>query len=136
MPVEQVFLFFLIFLTQFNDVAQFTWGKLFGRHKVVPSVSPNKTVEGLLGGVATTTLLGWAIAPYLTPLGMPMSLLAGTMIGLAGFVGDVVISAVKRDIGVKDSGRLIPGHGGIMDRIDSLTFTAPLFFHFIYYLHY
>ena len=129
-------LFFLIFLTQFNDVAQFTWGKLFGRHKVVPSVSPNKTVEGLLGGVATTALLGWAIAPYLTPLGMPMSLLAGTMIGLAGFVGDVVISAVKRDIGVKDSGRLIPGHGGIMDRIDSLTFTAPLFFHFIYYLHY
>ncbi len=129
-------LFFLIFLTQFNDVAQYTWGKLFGRHPVVPRVSPNKTREGLLGGVLTTVLAAWLIAPHLTPLTGREALAGGLLIGLGGFLGDVVISAVKRDIGVKDSGSLIPGHGGIMDRVDSLTFTAPLFFHYLYYLHY
>ncbi len=129
-------LLFLIFLTQFNDVAQYVWGKLFGRHKAIPAVSPNKTVEGLLGGIATTTLLAWLIAPHLTPLVSWEAPVAGLIIGFAGFVGDVTISALKRDLGVKDSGTLIPGHGGILDRIDSLTFTAPLFFHFIYYLHY
>lgn len=129
-------LLFLIFLTQFNDVAQYIWGKLFGRHKVIPAVSPNKTVEGLLGGIATTTLLAWLIAPHLTPLVSWEAPVAGLIIGFAGFVGDVTISALKRDLGVKDSGTLIPGHGGILDRIDSLTFTAPLFFHFIYYMHY
>jgi phosphatidate cytidylyltransferase len=129
-------LLFLIFLTQFNDVAQFFWGKLFGRRKVVPTVSPNKTVEGLLGGIATTTCLAWLIAPYLTPLATWQAPVAGLIIGFAGFVGDVTISALKRDLGVKDSGALIPGHGGVLDRIDSLTFTAPLFFHYIYYLHY
>lgn len=129
-------LFYLVFLSQFNDVAQYTWGKLFGKRPVVPKVSPKKTVEGLLGGVLTTTLIGWLIAPYLTPLSGWWAVLAGLIIGLSGFFGDVVISAIKRDIGVKDSGNLIPGHGGIMDRIDSLTFTAPLFFHYLYYLHY
>jgi phosphatidate cytidylyltransferase len=129
-------LFYLVFLSQFNDVAQYTWGKLFGKRPVVPKVSPKKTIEGLLGGVLTTTLIGWLIGPYLTPLSGWWALLAGLIIGLSGFFGDVVISAVKRDIGVKDSGTLIPGHGGIMDRIDSLTFTAPLFFHYLYYLYY
>lgn len=129
-------LLFLIFLTQFNDVAQYFWGKLFGRHKVVPKVSPKKTIEGLVGGVATTTLLAWLVAPYLTPLVSWEAPVAGLIIGLAGFVGDVTISALKRDLGVKDSGTLIPGHGGILDRIDSLTFTAPLFFHYLYYMHY
>ncbi|MEJ2610729.1 MAG: phosphatidate cytidylyltransferase [Candidatus Thiodiazotropha sp.] len=129
-------LFFLVFLSQFNDVAQYTWGKLFGKHPVVPKVSPKKTVEGLLGGVLTTTLTAWLIAPYLTPLTDGWAALAGLIIGLSGFFGDVVISAIKRDIGVKDSGNLIPGHGGIMDRVDSLTFTAPLFFHYLYYLSY
>jgi phosphatidate cytidylyltransferase len=129
-------LFFLVFLTQFNDVAQYTWGKLFGKHPVVPKVSPKKTKQGLAGGLATTLLASWAIAPYLTPLSHLEALMAGVLIGLGGFLGDVVISAIKRDIGVKDSGNLIPGHGGIMDRVDSLTFTAPLFFHFLYYLHY
>ena len=129
-------LLFLIFLTQFNDVAQYVWGKLFGRHKAIPAVSPNKTVEGLLGGIATTTLLAWLIAPHLTPLVSWEAPVAGLIIGFAGFVGDVTISALKRDLGVKDSGTLIPGHGGILDRVDSLTFTAPLFFHYLYYLHY
>lgn len=123
-------------LTQLNDVAQYLWGKSLGRHKIVPKVSPNKTWAGFLGGVATTTLLAWLIAPWLTPLTEMESVLAGLLIGVCGFVGDVVISALKRDIGVKDSGSLLPGHGGILDRLDSLTYTAPLFFHFIRYLHY
>jgi phosphatidate cytidylyltransferase len=129
-------LLFLVVLTQLNDVAQYLWGKSLGRRRIVPNVSPNKTWAGFLGGVATTTLLAWLIAPWLTPLTEIESLLAGLLIGICGFVGDVVISALKRDIGVKDSGSLLPGHGGILDRLDSLTYTAPLFFHFIRYLHY
>jgi phosphatidate cytidylyltransferase len=129
-------LFYLVFLTQINDVAQYVWGKLFGRHKVSPTVSPNKTLEGLVGGVATTVVLAVALAPWLTPLTRYESVAAGLLIGVFGFIGDVTISAIKRDIGVKDSGTLLPGHGGILDRLDSLTCTAPLFFHFIRYLHY
>jgi len=127
---------FLVLVTQFNDVAQYTWGKLFGRHKVMPTVSPNKTYEGLLGGIATSFVLVYLLAPYLTPLTRNESLVAGFFLPLAGFLGDVSVSAIKRDIGVKDSGTLIPGHGGVLDRVNSLTFTAPLFFHFLRYLHY
>jgi phosphatidate cytidylyltransferase len=127
---------FLMFLTQFNDVMQYVWGKLLGRHKIIPKVSPKKTWEGFLGGVATSTLLAWLLAPLLTPLAGWEAPAAGLLIGIAGFIGDVNISALKRDLGVKDSGSLIPGHGGILDRVDSLTFTAPLFFHFLHYLHY
>ncbi|HKT34169.1 MAG TPA: phosphatidate cytidylyltransferase [Nitrospira sp.] len=127
---------YLIFLTQMNDVAQYVWGKLTGRHKVIPKVSPNKTWEGFWGGLTTTTVLAALLAPQLTPLSLSESVCAGLLIGCGGFIGDVTISALKRDIGVKDSGSLLPGHGGILDRIDSLTFTAPLLFHFVYYLHY
>ncbi|WP_112322301.1 phosphatidate cytidylyltransferase [Oceanibium sediminis] len=123
-------LLFLVGLTQFNDVAQFTWGKLLGRRKIIPAVSPGKTVEGFLGGVATTALVAALVGPYLTGMDWPWSLVAGAMIAVAGFVGDVTISALKRDLGVKDSGGLIPGHGGILDRVDSLTYTAPVFLHF------
>ncbi|MFW5446674.1 MAG: phosphatidate cytidylyltransferase [Methylophagaceae bacterium] len=127
---------FLVFLTQFNDVAQYVWGKLFGKHKIVPKVSPNKTWQGFLGGVFTTTLFAVLLSGFLTPLSIPMAVVAGLIISIAGFIGDVTISALKRDIGVKDSGSLLPGHGGILDRIDSLTYTAPLFFHFIYYYYF
>nr|WP_321532367.1 phosphatidate cytidylyltransferase [uncultured Desulfuromonas sp.] len=127
---------YLVFLTQFNDVAQYTWGKLFGKTPIVPTVSPKKTWEGFGGGVATSILCAMLLAPLLTPLNFIESACAGLLISGGGFIGDVIISAVKRDIGVKDSGSLLPGHGGILDRIDSLTYTAPLFFHFIYYLHY
>jgi phosphatidate cytidylyltransferase len=126
---------FLVFLTQFNDVSQYLWGKALGRHKVIPKVSPNKTVEGLLGGVLTTVVLAWLLAPLLTPLTPYQALAAGLIISLGGFVGDVVISALKRDLGIKDSGTLLPGHGGILDRVDSLSYTAPLFFHFVWYLY-
>lgn len=128
--------FFVVFLTQFNDVAQFCWGKTFGRNKVLPTVSPNKTYEGLLGGMATTVCLAWLLAPHLTPLTLHESLAAGLMIGLGGFLGDAAIAAFKRDLGVKDSGTILPGHGGILDRINSLMVSGPLFFHFIHYLHY
>jgi phosphatidate cytidylyltransferase len=127
---------FLVGLTQFNDVAQYLWGKALGRHKIVPKVSPNKTWQGFIGGVVTTTILSLLLAGILTPLSLPMAVAVGLLISVAGFVGDVTISALKRDIGVKDSGSLLPGHGGVLDRVDSLTYTAPLFFHFVYYFYY
>ncbi len=127
---------FLVLLTQFNDVAQYVWGKLLGRRRVIPKVSPNKTWEGLLGAVVTTIVLAALLASWLTPLNPWEAALAGMIIGFAGFVGDVTISALKRDLRVKDTSSLIPGHGGILDRVDSLTYTAPLFFHYVYYLHY
>jgi len=100
-------LFFLVVLTQFNDVAQYCWGKLFGRHKVTPHVSPKKTWEGLIGGVTTTTLVAALAGPYLTPLDMRWSALAGLILGIAGFLGDITMSAMKRDLGVKDTAGLI-----------------------------
>lgn len=127
---------FLVFLTQFNDVAQFVWGKMLGKHKIIPKVSPNKTWEGFFGGVLTTTLFSVLLSGVLTPLSLEFAIIAGLLISTAGFIGDVTISALKRDIGVKDSGSLLPGHGGILDRIDSLTYSAPLFFHFIHYFYY
>ena len=127
---------FLVFLTQFNDVAQYVWGKMLGRHKIIPKVSPNKTWEGFLGGVATTTLLSVLLSGWLTPLRLEAAVAAGLLISVAGFIGDVTISALKRDFSLKDSGSMLPGHGGILDRVDSLTYTSPLFFHFIYFLYY
>lgn len=128
---------FLLFMTQFNDVSQYVWGKLLGKHKIIPKVSPNKTWEGFLGGFVTITLVsGFLTAPYLTPLNQMEGFIAGAIISVSGFIGDVVISSIKRDLHIKDSGNLIPGHGGILDRMDSLIYTAPLFFHYIYYLHY
>ncbi len=127
---------FVVMLTQLNDVMQYVWGKTLGKTKIMPTVSPKKTAEGLAGGVLTTTVLSVLLAPVLTPLDLWQSIAVGLTIGMGGFLGDVTISALKRDLGVKDSGSLIPGHGGILDRIDSLTFTAPLFFHFMKYFHY
>ena len=125
---------FLVVLTQMNDVLQFLWGKSIGKRKIVPSVSPGKTWGGFLGGVGTTIVVASILGPFLTPMNVWQSLIAGVIIGLGGFVGDVSISALKRDLHIKDSGSLLPGHGGILDRVDSLTYTAPLFFHYIYYL--
>jgi phosphatidate cytidylyltransferase len=104
------------------------WGKLLGRHKVAPVVSPNKTWEGLIGGILSATAVGaavWWATPF-TPLqaaGMAF------LICVMGFSGGLVMAAIKRDRGVKDFGTLIEGHGGILDRIDSLCFAAPIFFH-------
>ncbi|MEJ2437104.1 MAG: phosphatidate cytidylyltransferase [Sulfurovaceae bacterium] len=128
-------LLYLLFLTEINDVFQYICGKSFGKRKIVPKVSPNKTLEGFLGALVLTTIMAIALS-YLTPFTLWESIAAGIIISSGGFIGDVVVSMVKRDVGVKDSGNLIAGHGGILDRLDSLTYTAPLFFHFIYYLYY
>lgn len=127
-------LLFLLVLNSLNDAFQYIWGKLFGKHKIVPKVSPNKTWEGFIGGMITTTILAVVMAPYLTPFPLEIAIAAGIGISAFGFLGDVVLSAVKRDAGVKDSSTLIPGHGGVLDRVDSLIFTAPLFFHFFCYI--
>lgn len=129
-------LLFLLVFTQFNDVCQYVWGKSFGKHKIVPKVSPNKTWQGFIGGAATIIITSYFVAPYLTPLTSLQGLVAGMIIAFSGFIGDLVISSVKRDLQIKDTSQFIPGHGGILDRIDSLMFTAPLFFHYIYYLYY
>ena len=128
-------LLFLVFITEMNDVFQFTWGKLFGKYKIIPKVSPNKTWEGFIGGVLTTTVVGYYLR-FLTPLSGVEAIVVSFIIALTGFVGDVVVSAIKRDFGLKDTGSIIPGHGGILDRIDSLAIAAPVFFHLIYFLYY
>jgi phosphatidate cytidylyltransferase len=126
---------FLLIATEMNDAFQYIWGKLFGKHAVVPTISPKKTWEGLAGGVLTTVAVSIVLAPILTPMSVPMAGLVGVLIACGGFFGDVTMSAVKRDLHVKDFGNLLPGHGGLLDRIDSLILTAPLFFHFIKYFY-
>jgi phosphatidate cytidylyltransferase len=123
--------FFLIFITQLNDVAQYCWGKAFGRRKITPQVSPNKTWEGAIGGWITAALVFFFLAPYFTPLSPLDAAIMGAIVPVAGFFGDITMSAVKRDIGVKDTSHLIPGHGGVLDRLDSLTFAAPIYFHLL-----
>ncbi len=133
--VGKMLLLFLLLINTLNDAAQYVWGKSFGRHKIVPAVSPNKTWEGFLGGVITTTILSILLAPCFMEISRMGALYVGLLISIFGFFGDVTMSAVKRDAGVKDSSQLIPGHGGILDRVDSLTFTAPLFFHFYVFFY-
>jgi phosphatidate cytidylyltransferase len=125
--------FFLIFITQLNDVAQYCWGKALGRTKITPSVSPNKTWEGAIGGWLTTAAVFFWLAPYFTPLSPVHAAIMGVLVPMAGFFGDITMSAIKRDLGVKDTSRLIPGHGGVLDRLDSLTFAAPVYFHLLAY---
>ena len=125
-------LLYLVIVDQMSDVLQYVWGKLIGKRKIAWRVSPNKTWEGFIGGVATATGLGtalWWVTPF-TPL---QSAGLSFMICILGFAGGLVMSAIKRDIGIKDFGMVIEGHGGILDRIDSLCFAAPIFFHLVRY---
>jgi phosphatidate cytidylyltransferase len=118
-----------------NDISQYIWGKLFGHRPIAPSISPKKTSAGFYGGILTTVVLA-ILLRFLSGFSLEIALVSGLLISLSGFLGDLVVSAIKRDVGVKDSSQLIPGHGGILDRIDSLTYTAPLFFHFVSYIFY
>ena len=123
---------FLILVVQSSDVFQYIWGKLCGRHKISPNISPSKTYEGLIGGIASSTALGSALY-WLTPFAPWQAALAALAINTAGFFGGFVLSAIKRDRGVKDWGSMIEGHGGMLDRVDSLSFAAPIFFHIVRY---
>lgn len=125
-------LLYLILVVQMSDVLQYVWGKLTGRHAIVPTVSPNKTVEGFVGGVLSATLLGTALSP-MTPFLPWQAAAMSLVITLMGFAGGLTMSAIKRDRGVKDFGTAIAGHGGILDRIDSVCFAAPIFFHLTRY---
>ncbi|MBA3520073.1 MAG: phosphatidate cytidylyltransferase, partial [Rhizobiales bacterium] len=123
---------FLVLVVQTSDVLQYIWGKLLGRRKIAPELSPSKTWEGFLGGVGSATLLGaalWWITPF-SPFEAGLMALAVT---LMGFFGGLVMSAIKRDRGVKDWGHMIEGHGGMLDRLDSVIFAAPVFFHLTRY---
>lgn len=128
-------LLFLIFVTEMNDVMQYVWGKTLGKHKILPKISPNKTWEGFIGGLVSSLIIGYFMR-FLTPVNEWQIIVISFMIASVGFVGDVVISAVKRDMGVKDMGESIPGHGGVLDRIDSLSMTTPIFFHLVYFFAY
>ncbi|HTP98644.1 MAG TPA: phosphatidate cytidylyltransferase [Casimicrobiaceae bacterium] len=123
---------FLVIVVQSSDVLQYVWGKLFGKTKLAPEVSPSKTVEGLIGGVLSATALGAALW-WITPFNPWQAALMAFAINVMGFFGGLVMSAIKRDRGVKDWGTLIEGHGGMLDRLDSVVFAAPIFFHLTRY---
>jgi len=121
---------FLVVVVQLSDVLQYVWGKLFGKTKVAPRLSPSKTLEGLVGGTLSATVIGaslWWLTPF-SPLEAGALSLVITMMG---FFGGLVMSAIKRDRGVKDWGHMIAGHGGFIDRLDSVVFSAPIFFHLV-----
>ena len=125
-------LLYLLLVVQMSDVLQYIWGKLAGHRAVAPTVSPNKTVEGFVGGVVCASLLGAALWP-MTPFHLWQAAAMALVVTLMGFAGGLTMSAIKRDRGVKDFGTIIAGHGGILDRIDSICFAAPIFFHLTRY---
>ena len=119
---------FLLIVVQGSDVLQYVFGKRWGRRKVAPRVSPSKTWEGLVGGGLSATALGGALW-WITPFSPGQALAMAFIVVLAGFAGGLVLSAVKRSLGAKDWGTMVEGHGGMLDRMDSLAFAAPIFFH-------
>ena len=125
-------LFFLVMVVQLSDVLQYVFGKLFGRTRIAPVVSPSKTVEGFVGGALAASLVGCAMW-WITPFSPLQALGMSFIIVLMGFLGGLALSAVKRSLGAKDWGSMIKGHGGMLDRIDSISFAAPIFFHFTRY---
>jgi phosphatidate cytidylyltransferase len=127
------YLLYVVFATEVNDIAAFTFGRLFGRHPLRSAISPKKTWEGALGAVAVSLALPWLLRFSFPDFGPWQLILAGLIVGVGGQLGDLSISVIKRDIGTKDMGALIPGHGGILDRIDSLIYVAPLFLHMANY---
>ncbi|MET3537234.1 phosphatidate cytidylyltransferase [Chryseobacterium limigenitum] len=119
---------FLVVITELNDVFQYVMGKFFGKHKIVPKISPNKTLEGFLGGVFLTMILSNILGFFLLNSTILTNTVLGLILGISGFCGDIFMSYLKRKTDVKDTGNLLPGHGGLLDRMDSLIFNAPIFF--------
>jgi phosphatidate cytidylyltransferase len=127
-------MFFLVLVVQLSDVLQYVWGKTIGKRRIAPSISPNKTWEGLVGGIVCATAIGTAIW-WATPFAPGEAALMALVVTTMGFAGGLIMSAIKRDRGVKDYGAFIEGHGGVLDRIDSLCFAAPVFFHLTRFFH-
>lgn len=127
-------LLFLLIVVQMSDVLQYVFGKIWGKHPVAPHISPNKTFEGLVGGMISASFLG-ALLWWITPFTPWQAFLIALVINMVGFAGGLCMSAIKRDSGIKDFGAFIEGHGGMMDRADSLCFAAPVFFHLIRYFY-
>jgi len=119
---------FIVLVAQISDILQYVWGKLIGRRPIAPAISPSKTVEGFVGGVLCATTLGALLQP-ITPFSVWQAGLMAFVIAIMGFLGGLAMSAIKRDRGIKDWSQLIEGHGGMLDRVDSLCFSAPVFFH-------
>jgi phosphatidate cytidylyltransferase len=129
------YLSFLLFAVEFCDIAAYVVGRTFGKHLLRSEISPKKSWEGAIGSFAVAMALPWLLwfsFPHFRPLDL---IVTGLIVGLGGQLGDLAISVIKRDVEVKDMGNVIPGHGGILDRIDSLIFVAPLFFHYVRYFH-
>lgn len=122
------FIIFLVVVTELNDVFQYLMGKFFGKHKIVPKISPNKTLEGFLGGIFLTILLSNILGLLLLKSDILTNTVLGFILGISGFFGDILMSYLKRMTNVKDTGKLLPGHGGLLDRMDSLIFNTPIFF--------
>jgi len=129
------YVLYLVLAVEINDIAAFTCGKLFGKHKLRENISPNKTIEGSIGAICVSLAVPFALW-FSFPLFEPVHLiLIGLIVGVGGQLGDLVISYIKRDIGIKDMGAVIQGHGGILDRVDSMIFVAPIFFHAVRWMH-
>ncbi len=126
-------LFFFVLVVQLNDVLQFAWGKLLGRRVVAQAISASRTWEGLVCGAASTSLIGAALW-WATPFQPWQAAGLSAVVAVMGFAGGMTMSAIKRDRGVKDYGTLVVGHGGVLDRIDSICFAAPVFYHLTRYL--
>lgn len=130
------YVLYLLLAVELNDVAAFTFGKAFGKHPFRSAISPKKTWEGALGALAVSMALPWLLRGTFPHFEAIHLLWTGAIVGIGGQLGDLSISVIKRDVGIKDMGATIPGHGGILDRIDSLIYTAPLFFHMLNYFFY
>jgi phosphatidate cytidylyltransferase len=133
-PQWAAYVLFLLLGVVLNDMSGFIFGSAFGRHLLIPNVSPKKSVEGTLGAMAVVVGYILAAKAWLPGFTTPMLAYSFIIIAICGTLGDLVISVIKRDAGVKDMGTLIPGHGGILDRADSLLIAAPLFFHLVRYM--
>lgn len=129
------YILYLIFAVEINDIAAFTCGRIFGKHKLRENISPNKTIEGSVGAICVSLILPWLLwfsFPHFEPW---LLVVTGLIVGVGGQLGDLVISYIKRDIGIKDMGVVIRGHGGILDRVDSMIFVVPIFFHVVRWVH-
>lgn len=120
---------YIVFATESADISAFVFGRLFGKHSLRSNISPRKTIEGAVGGLVVAMVLPWALRFSLPFFSATQLVATGLIVGFGGLLGDLTVSVLKRDLGIKDMSRTIPGHGGILDRIDSLIFVAPLFMH-------